>query len=97
MPRPIPPEVLAHCSDALRVLAHPVRLRIVEILAAKRLTVGEVAQAVGGGQAAVSQHLTKMRVAGLLEVEREGRSAYYRVTNPACLAVLDCIRRNFVP
>lgn len=96
MRRTIPADVLEHCSAALRVLAHPVRLRVVELLDARRLTVGELAEALGEPQAAVSQHLSKMRAAGLLSVDREGRSAYYRVTNPACLAVLSCIREHFV-
>lgn len=96
MVKPIPPAVLDHCAASLRVLAHPVRLRIVEVLADRRLTVGGLAEALGAEQAVVSQHLAKMRAVSLLTVEREGREAYYRVTNPACLAVLGCIRKNFV-
>jgi DNA-binding transcriptional ArsR family regulator len=92
----IPADVLEHCSAALKVLAHPLRLRVVELLDARRLTVGELADELDAPQAAVSQHLSKMRAAGLLAVERDGRSAYYRVTNPACLAVLGCIRKHFV-
>lgn len=96
MAKPLPPDVLLHCADALKVLAHPIRLRLVEVLAAKRLSVGELAEQVAKPQAEVSQHLSKMRAAGLVSVEREARNAYYRVTNPACIAVLDCIRKNFV-
>ncbi len=96
MAKPIPPDTLLHCANALKVLAHPVRLRIVEVLAAKRLAVGELADQVAKPQAEVSQHLSKMRAAGLVSVERQARCAYYHVTNPACTAVIDCIRQNFV-
>jgi DNA-binding transcriptional ArsR family regulator len=92
----IPPEVLAHCAAALKVLAHPVRLRAVELLQVERLTVGELAEAIDKPQAEVSQHLSKMKSAGLVLVKREGRAAYYRIANPACVAVLDCIRRQMV-
>ncbi len=96
MPKPIPAKVLEHCAASLKVLAHPTRLRIVELVAARRLTVGELADELGEPQAVVSQHLIRMRNVDLLAVEREGRLAYYRVSNPACPAVLDCIRTHFV-
>lgn len=94
MSDPIPAEVIAHCAASLRVLAHPVRLRIAELLTARRLSVGELSAALGVEQAVVSQHLTRMRNADLLTVERQGRLAFYRVTSPSCTAVLDCIRRT---
>ncbi len=96
MAKPIPADTLLHCADALRVLAHPARLRMVELLDSKRLSVGELAAQIGKPPAEVSQHLTKMKTAGLVSVERDARCAYYRVTNPACLAVLGCIRKHFV-
>lgn len=96
MSKPIPAKVLERCAASLKVLAHPTRLRIVDLVAARRLTVGELAEALGESQAVVSQHLIRMRGVDLLSVEREGRMAYYRVANPACPAVLDCIRTHFV-
>ena len=95
MLKPIPTEVLFHCAAALKVLAHPARLRAVELLETQRLTVGELAAQIGEPHAEVSQHLSRMKAAGLISVEREGRKAYYRVTNPACIAVIGCIRQHF--
>lgn len=96
MSKPIPPETLRHCADALKVLAHPARLRIVELLETKRQSVGELADALAKPPAEVSQHLSRMKAAGLISVERQARCAYYSVTNPACTAVIGCIRKNFV-
>lgn len=96
MSKPIPPEVLLHCADALKVLAHPARLRIVDLLETKRLTVGELADELRKPPAEVSQHLSRMKSAGLVGVERQARRAYYSVANPACTAVIGCIRKNFV-
>lgn len=97
MSEPIPATVLRRCSASLRVLAHPVRLRIVELLTERRLTVGELTDELGMPQPVVSQHLARMRAADLVRVDRRGRCAWYRVTNPACLSVLGCIRAHFVP
>lgn len=90
----IPRTELEGCAELLRALAHPDRLRFVERLLDARLTVGELAAEVGLSPAAVSQHLTLMRSRGLLSVERDGRSAYYRVSNPHARELIDCIRRH---
>jgi len=95
-PKPIPLEVLAHCADALKVLAHPIRLHAVDLLSCQRMTVGELAEKIGKPPAEISQHLSKMKRAGLISVERDGQKAYYSVTNPSCTTILGCIRKNFV-
>lgn len=96
MPNTIPPDVLAHCAASLKVLAHPSRLRIAELLEGREHSVGELAEVLGETQPIVSQHLAKMRHARLVAVRRDGARAWYCLDNPACTAVLDCIRRNFV-
>ncbi len=88
----ISPALLGHCAAALRVLAHPARLRIVEVLESRRCTVGELAEDLALPQAVASQHLARMKAVGLLAVDREGRRAYYRLDDPSCSAVLACIR-----
>jgi DNA-binding transcriptional ArsR family regulator len=95
MSKPIALAVLRQCARSLRVLAHPVRLRIVDLLESRRLAVLELADELDLPQAVVSQHLARMKAAGLLDVEREGRSSYYRIANPACPTLLACIREHF--
>ena len=90
----IAPDVLQRVADALRVLAHPHRLRIVELLEADDLPVGQLAVELGIPQAACSQHLNRMRAHGLLKARREGKAVYYQVANPHALSVLNCIRKN---
>ncbi len=89
---PIPHVVLARCAAAFRVLAHPHRLRIVELLAHRRLSVGDLAKRLDLPQAACSQHLNLMRVHGLLAAERDGKIVYYRVANRSAITIIDCIR-----
>ena len=85
---------LTAVAEALRVLAHPTRLKIVDLLMRREHSVGELAQALGEPQAAVSQHLAQLRGRGVLDVQREGRSAYYYVVHPAAEHVIRCIRQH---
>lgn len=89
--------VLEACAERLRVLAHPQRLRIVELLIAERHSVGELAEAMDLKPSDVSRHLSHMRAHRLLDVERDGRVAYYRVVDPHARNLIQCIRRYAQP
>jgi DNA-binding transcriptional ArsR family regulator len=90
----LPLDVLERAAGVLKVLAHPHRLRIVELLSDKRLTVGQLTNELGLAPNAVSQHLNMMKAHGILESRRDGRNVYYRVVNPNARTVLGCIRRH---
>lgn len=80
---------------ALRVLAHPQRLRIVEALeAGAQRPVRDLIAHTGLPQAAVSHHLARMRAAGLLLAERRGKEIFYKVANASCMTILACIRKR---
>jgi ArsR family transcriptional regulator len=86
---------LAAMASALRVLAHPQRLRVVEALeGVGELPVRDIVAYTGLPQAAVSHHLARMRSAGLVVGRRLGRDIRYRVANASCFTILDCIRRK---
>ena len=87
--------VLEQAADTLRVLGHPQRLRMVELLSEHALTVGELADRLGMAPHACSQHLSIMRAHGILRKTRNGRSIYYAVDHPSALTVIDCIRNHF--
>lgn len=91
---PIPMRTLEHAAATLRVLAHPCRLKITELLMTGRLSVGELADELDLPAPAVSQHLNHMRAHGILACEREGRSAYYCVINPSATILIECIRKH---
>lgn len=86
--------VLERMAAALRVLAHPHRLKMVELLMERDLTVGELAEALDIPPNACSQHLNLMRAHGLLAHRRHGKEVHYRVENPSAANVIRCIRRN---
>lgn len=93
-PQAIPMEMLEHCAACLKVLAHPHRLKMVELLADHDYTVGELAAELALAPAAVSQHLSLMKAHGLLSSSRKGKEVYYNVANPQAINVIDCIRKH---
>jgi ArsR family transcriptional regulator, arsenate/arsenite/antimonite-responsive transcriptional repressor len=66
-------------AEALRALAVPSRLKIVELLQTHPYCVGALALWVGISQPAVSQHLAVLKRAGLVDADREGTMVHYRV------------------
>jgi DNA-binding transcriptional ArsR family regulator len=66
-------------SQALQALADATRQQILQCLAEERLHVDELAARFPISRPAVSKHLRQLKAAGLVEEEREGRRAYYRV------------------
>lgn len=61
----------------LRMLADPTRLRLLWLLSNGEYDVTELTAAVGGARPAVSQHLAKLRLAGLVTSSRNGRHVVY--------------------
>lgn len=88
-------EALADAAECLRSIAHPTRLRILELLLHGEYTVGELAEQCNALQHVVSEHLGIMRDRGLLERERRGRCTYYRVVKPGVEGIIDCVRSSF--
>jgi ArsR family transcriptional regulator len=72
-------------SDDLGILAHPIRLRILDILTrhAGQVCVCDLEAALPVKQPTVSHHLKLLRAAGLIDCERHGLWAYYFVNREA--------------
>lgn len=96
-------EHIARCSTAsraalersatlLRLIAHPDRLRLLELLRDRPLApVHELAEAVGRAPAATSQHLNQMRRLGLVAARRNGREVRYEIGDRRVLKILRCV------
>ncbi|MFE1959609.1 ArsR/SmtB family transcription factor [Streptomyces sp. NPDC059479] len=81
-------EVLAEASAAFGLLASPARLHLVWALAQDESDVTRLAERVGGALPAVSQHLAKLKLAGLVRSRREGRRVVYLVDDPDVVTVV---------
>jgi ArsR family transcriptional regulator, zinc-responsive transcriptional repressor len=88
-------EGLEQAAECLRTLAHPHRLRMVQMLLQGRYTVGEVAEACGIPSHMASEHLRLMQRSGFLSSEKDGRRAYYQVAEPHLVNIMACIEARF--
>lgn len=79
-------------AEIMRTLAHPRRLRLIHELSGGPVEVGRLARTLGISQPNVSQHLAVMRAAGIVEAERSGREAHYRLTDPEVVGACDLMR-----
>ena len=69
-------------AQLFRVLGHPVRIRILELLRDGELTVGELQAALRLDSSGTSQHLGALRQQGVLDSRRQGACVYYRIRDP---------------
>lgn len=86
---------LEQAAECLRTIAHPHRLRMIQMLLQGRFTVGELAEACGIPSPMASEHLRLMQRCGLLRNEREGRKAYYQIAEPHLAHIMACIEGRF--
>jgi DNA-binding transcriptional ArsR family regulator len=86
---------LTEAAECLRTLAHPVRLRMVEVLLDHRMTVGEIAELCEVRPNVASEHLGKMRDRGLLRMEKDGRQVFYTIAEPGLRSIMQCVRARF--
>ncbi|MGA0060660.1 MAG: ArsR/SmtB family transcription factor [Planctomycetota bacterium] len=90
-------EALEGAAECLRTLAHPHRLRMVQMLLQAEFTVGELAAACSIPSHMASEHLRLMRDRGLLDFERRGRRIYYHIVETGLAGLLHCIEGRFGP
>ncbi|MEE8361349.1 MAG: metalloregulator ArsR/SmtB family transcription factor [Gemmatimonadales bacterium] len=83
---------LARAADVIRLLGHPDRLKIVEVLEGGEATVSDIMAQLDLAQPVVSQQLARMRSCDIVAARREGVYVYYRITEPKVAHVLNCIR-----
>jgi ArsR family transcriptional regulator len=69
--------------ELYRILAEPVRLRLLALAAEEELTIGELAELMGESQPNVSRHLAPLKQAGLVLVRRQGTRALARMSEAA--------------
>lgn len=86
---------LGEAAECLRVLAHPHRLRMIQMLLADRFTVTQLAEACDLPTAMASEHLRLMQRCGFLASEKQGRQVFYRVVEPHLKQIVNCIEKRY--
>lgn len=84
-------------AETFRMLASGTRLRLVWSLVNQELDVSSLAEAIGAAVPTVSQHLAKMRLAGLISSRRDGRRIFYTVDDPHVVTMVREIFDHIAP
>jgi len=87
-------EQLHKAAEVLKTVSHPARLRIIELLESGERSVTEIQDLLGITQSLTSQHLSNMRVRGVLQSRKNGNMVYYSIRNPDVVKVIHCIRNS---
>lgn len=92
-------ETIELVAGRFKVLAEPVRLRILQALEAGEASVGALAEGLETTQPNVSKHLRILQNAGLVRRRQEGNTAYYSISDPCvhqlCDLVCNSLRDRF--
>ncbi len=89
-------EAFNEAAECLRILAHPVRLRMVQMLLHGRYAVGQLAEGAGIPDKVASEHLRLMHRCGFFTSERQGRRVYYQIAEPHLQDLMNCVESRFL-
>ena len=90
-----PLEAQEQAAECLKTIAHPHRLRMIQMLLRGRYTVGELAEECEIPSHMASEHLRLMQRCGLLTAEKDGRKAYYQIAEPHLANIMACVEARF--
>jgi ArsR family transcriptional regulator len=85
-------EITTLQAEVLKTLASPRRLEIIHRLAQGPCEVGRLAEEIGASQPNISQHLSVLRAAGIVDAERDGREVRYRLADDDVIVACNLMR-----
>lgn len=84
-----------HVASRLALVANAKRLLILCELVKGERSVGSLQAAVGLSQSALSQHLARLRDAGMVETRRESQTIHYRISDPDLEVLMEALYEAF--
>lgn len=84
-------EALEMIAGRFRLLAEPMRLRLLQALQGGERTVGDLVEVTGATQANVSKHLGMLYDAGIVARRKEGLNSYYRISDSSIFDLCDLV------
>ena len=89
-------EKLTTAARILKVIAHPVKLEILQLLSQQQsMDVTSLCEQIGSGCeiSMMSHHLAKMRDNGILKSDKSGKQVFYSIADKSLLKLLDCLNQ----
>lgn len=93
----IPEANIKDAAQGLRAIAHELRLAVLCQLLNGPMCVNELMEATGASQSNLSQHLSKMRLMGIISNEKRGQQVYYHITNPEFFNLVHVLKHIYCP
>jgi DNA-binding transcriptional ArsR family regulator len=87
---------LEKVAGQFRLLGEPMRLKILQALCARPLTVGQIVAATDATQSNVSKHLSLMSSAGIITRHKDGQFVYYGMSNPLTLKLCELVHKELL-
>ena len=78
-------------AGIIKAMAHPTRLLIIDKLSKREHCVCEFQEMVGADMSTISKHLSILKNAGIVSIDKRGQMVFYRLTCPCVLDFLSCI------
>lgn len=88
-------EDIQQAAQAMKAIAHPLRLRILCVLGDREISVQDIVEQVGTSQSNISQHLAILRDKGVLATRKDANRVYYRIGDPRTLKLIGMMREVF--
>ncbi len=82
-------------ATAMKAIAHPLRLKILCVLANGELSVQDIVEQVGTSQSNISQHLSILRDKAVLYTRKDANRVYYRIGDPRIIKLVSMMRDVF--
>lgn len=82
-------------AESMKAMAHPLRLKILCVLAAGELSVQDIVEQVGTTQSNISQHLAILRDKDILTTSKDANRVYYRINDPRTVKLVGMMRDVF--
>ncbi|HZW86414.1 MAG TPA: metalloregulator ArsR/SmtB family transcription factor [Gallionella sp.] len=82
-------------AKAIKAMAHPLRLKILCMLADQEISVQELVERVGTSQSNISQHLAILRDKGVLTTRKQANFVFYRINDHRTLKLVALMREAF--
>ncbi|NNM70568.1 MAG: winged helix-turn-helix transcriptional regulator [Gallionella sp.] len=86
---------IQQAAQAIKSMAHPLRLKILCLLGDQEVSVQDIVEQVGTSQSNISQHLAILRDEGVLATRKEANFVYYRINDPRTLKLVGLMREVF--
>lgn len=88
-------EDIQQASQAIKAIAHPLRLKILCLLGDQEISVQDIVEHVGTSQSNISQHLAILRDKGVLSTRKEANKVFYRIGDLRTLKLVSMMREVF--